>query len=82
MFMYTEISMMTTSSIILVHRILISLNNLTVHIVKTSGHFYETFLYVILSVCKFHIHKFIMSKYSISVESFSRQGSALFFTIK
>ena len=35
MFMYTEISMMTTtSSIILVHHILISLNNLTVRIVK------------------------------------------------
>ena len=61
--------MTTTSSIILVHRILISLNNLTVRVVKTSCHFYE--MYVILNVCKFHIHKFIMSKYSISVESFS-----------
>ena len=73
--------MTTTSSIILVHRISISLNNLTVRIVKTSCHINE--IYVILNVCKFHIQKFIMSKYSISVESFSRQGSVFFFfTIK
>ena len=58
MFMYTEISMMTTtSSISLVHRILISLNNLTVRIDKTACHFYE--MYVILNICKFHIHKFL-----------------------
>ena len=72
--------MTTTSSIILVHRISISLNNLTVRIAKTSRHIYE--MYVILNVCKFHIQKFIMLKYSISVESFSNQGSAFFFTIK
>ena len=37
---------------------------------------------VILNVCKLTILKCIMSKYSKSVESFSRQGNAFFFTIK
>ena len=74
--------MTTTSSIILVHVhcMPISLTNLTVYLLLTYPVNYK--MSVILNVCKLNILKCIMSKYSISVESFSRQGNAFFFSIE
>ena len=74
--------MTTTSSIILVHVHCtpISLTNLTVYLLLTYPVTYK--LSVILNVCKLNTLKCIMSKYCISVESFSRQGNAFFFAIE